>query len=230
MGKNGPQGFVFGRRSVYLRRKINLRISPQIPEGIIFFQKTSRHTEIDAKMNFVIFDLEATCWENGLEGRTQEIIEIGAVLLNEERELIGRYDRFIRPTVHPLLSDFCRQLTSISQLDVNRADLFPEVVEDFMEWFGYHDDEEYLLCSWGHFDRRALERDCKLHGLESEWTDRHISLKHQYQEIRRLPKGPGLKSTVEREGFEFEGTHHRADSDAENLAKVFLKYYDVWRY
>lgn len=181
-------------------------------------------------MNFVIFDLEATCWEDKEVNRTQEIIEIGAVLIDENQELIDRFSSFIRPTVHPRLSDFCRKLTSISQVDVNRAEPFPVVLEDFLHWIGYHDQEEYLLCSWGFFDRKAFEKDCALHELSGDWAQKHISLKHQYQAIKRMTKGPGLKSTVEREGFEFEGIHHRADSDAENLSKIFLKYFDVWQY
>ena len=36
-------------------------------------------------MNYIIFDLEATCWEHD-RNRINEIIEIGAVKLNERLE------------------------------------------------------------------------------------------------------------------------------------------------
>jgi inhibitor of KinA sporulation pathway (predicted exonuclease) len=40
----------------------------------------------------------------------------------------------------------------------------------------------------------------------------------------------GLKSAVEREGFEFTGTHHRGIDDAENLAKIFVQYLGLWHF
>jgi inhibitor of KinA sporulation pathway (predicted exonuclease) len=43
-------------------------------------------------------------------------------------------------------------------------------------------------------------------------------------------KKTGLKATIKREGFEFTGIHHRAVSDAENTAKIFIKYIDMWRF
>lgn len=182
-------------------------------------------------MNFIVFDLEATCWEDDtqLKRHTQEIIEIGAVLILENGEEDGSYQSFVRPKHHPNLSNFCMNLTSITQIDVNRAGFFPDVIEDFKEWFDFYDEEEeYRLCSWGAFDKKALERDCRLHGLDPDWCEHHINLKQQYASFKGLRKEIGLKSAVEREGFEFEGTHHRAISDAENLAKIFVKYLNLW--
>jgi inhibitor of KinA sporulation pathway (predicted exonuclease) len=183
-------------------------------------------------MNFIIFDLEATCWQTESErkGRTQEIIEIGAVKINEFGKTESRFESFVRPIIHPNLSDFCRSLTSITQVDVNRADTFPEVIADFQEWIGLNDEEEYLLCSWGFFDQRALSKNCLMHEIDDEWTKAHISLKHQYPRIKGLGYAPGLKHTVEKEGFEFEGAHHRGIDDALNLAKIFLKYQNQWQF
>jgi len=183
-------------------------------------------------MNFIIFDLEATCWETEKEahGKVQEIIEIGAVKMDEDGEVIGTFSEFIRPVAHSQLSAFCTKLTTITQVDVNRAEKFPEVIEKFKTWIGLDDDEEYLLCSWGFFDQRALARNCVYHQLDAEWTKSHINLKEQYPKIVGTYRSIGLKRAVEAEGFEWDGIHHRGISDAINLAKVFEKYLNQWAY
>ena len=180
-------------------------------------------------MNFIIYDLEATCWEGRPPNKTQETIEIGAVKFNAYGEHLGTFNRFIRPVVHPSLSIFCRHLTSIDQTDVERAREFPEVIEDFMDWIDVY-EEPYTLCGWGNFDQKQLIRDSRLHRLEEEWLDPYINVKQQYARMRGWAKPKGLKRVVKEEGFAFTGIHHRAISDAENLAKVFVKHLDVWQY
>lgn len=179
-------------------------------------------------MNFIIYDLEATCWEGSPADMESEIIEIGAFRVNEFAEIRGKFSRFVRPVIHPTLSDFCRNLTTIQQIDVNRAAIFPDVIDEFQEW-AYIDDEDYLLCSWGGFDRKMLVKDCRLHHLGSDWAHSHINLKEQYSTINRLQKGMGLQAALRREGLHFEGIPHRGISDAENLLKIFLKYFGQWK-
>lgn len=178
-------------------------------------------------MNFIVFDLEATCWENRLK-RQSEIIEIGAMKLNEYAEVVDTFSSFIKPVVHPFLSPFCIQLTSITQVQVNRAAKFYTVITEFQDWISM--EEEYLLCSWGDYDRKQLIKDCEFHEIDSFWVDEHINLKAQYQKIRGLNKPIGLKKAVTVEGFEFDGVHHRGIDDAYNLAKIFGKFFDEWVY
>jgi 3'-5' exoribonuclease 1 len=180
-------------------------------------------------MNYIIFDLECTCWENRPKDMVMETIEIGAVKLDEYGEWVSSFNRFVRPSIHPILSNFCQNLTSISQIDVNRADTFPRVIDEFMDWIELESDD-YWLASWGGFDKRQLSADCILHDLGIDWLDYHVNLKEQYLKMKRLRQPVGLKKAVEREGFEFTGIHHRGISDAENLAKIFVKYRDAWQY
>lgn len=181
-------------------------------------------------LNFIIYDLEATCWEGRPPSKIQEIIEIGAVKVNGYGEVLGSFNRFVRPKLNPYLSHFCQELTSIDQVQINRSDRFIDVVESFQDWVGIF-DEDYLLCSWGNFDRKMLIQDCELHDIEPDWVfDHHINLKQQYKEFKRLNRPRGLKRAVEKEGFEFTGIHHRGISDAENLAKIFIKHLDMWVY
>ncbi len=180
-------------------------------------------------MNYIILDIEATCWKAPPPDPRSEVIELGAFRVNQFGEVRGKFARFVRPVLNPTLSDFCRQLTSIQQVDVNRARPFPEVVEEFLEWAKIG-DEEHLLCSWGGFDRRTLADNCALHGLDAGWTAAHANLKDHYMKMYRLRTPIGLRRAVEREGFDFTGTHHRGISDAENLTKVFLKFMPDWKF
>ncbi|MEO0733307.1 MAG: 3'-5' exonuclease, partial [Bacteroidota bacterium] len=144
-------------------------------------------------MKFIVYDIEATCWEGRPPGMVQETIEIGACELDGYGTINGYFSRLIKPVVHPQLSYFCQRLTNIDQAEINRARDFSRVVRDFTDWIDV-DGEDYLLASWGDFDRKQLMADCQLHRLEDYWLDEHINLKKQYQEIKGLPKPRGLKS------------------------------------
>jgi inhibitor of KinA sporulation pathway (predicted exonuclease) len=178
-------------------------------------------------MIYVVFDLEATCWEKG-KNRPNETIEIGAVLVSDARVITGEFDRFIKPVKSPRLSPFCTELTSIRQEDVKSAEGFPEIIRDFLEWITNH-DENFMLCSWGYYDRQQLQADCELHGLDHSWLAHHISLKHQYAKIKKHKKLIGLNKALSIDFTGFEGTHHRGIDDARNLAKIFVKYFDEWK-
>jgi len=71
---------------------------------------------------YLIIDLEATCWERN-EGHygENEIIEMGAIVVDDDYEIIGEIQRFARPVRNPILSEFCKKLTSIKQSDVDSA-------------------------------------------------------------------------------------------------------------
>ncbi len=180
-------------------------------------------------MNFIVYDLEATCWRGRPPHGINEIIEIGAVKINPLGEILGSYNKFIKPSVNPILSEFCKSLTSITQQDVDRAKDFPTTIEDFQDWINIH-EEDYMLCAWGKFDVQLLQTNCKLHKIDIDWLDYNMNVKDNYHAMKGEHKLSGLKNTITHEGLEFTGIHHRAISDAENLAKIFIKYIDEWGY
>ena len=179
-------------------------------------------------MNYIIFDLEATCEEND-KTFPNEIIEIGAVKYQEQNgELVkvGEFNAFVKPVKRPILTEFCKRLTTITQSDVDNAERFPQVIQKFKEWVGVG-KEDYILCSWGHYDKGQLKTDLELHRLRSTWVEKHISLKHQHGEITN--KRPmGTKKAMKYAKLSFEGTHHRGIDDARNISKVFLHFFDKW--
>jgi inhibitor of KinA sporulation pathway (predicted exonuclease) len=75
-----------------------------------------------------------------------------------------------------------------------------------------------------------LANDCHLHKLESDWLEPHINVKAQYHQFKESKKHTGLANSLKKEGMDFEGIPHRAIDDAKNLAKIFIKYIDMWQY
>ncbi len=180
-------------------------------------------------MRFIIFDLEATCWEGNQAGRSQEVIEIGAVCTDEFGDSNGTFDKLVRPVQNTQLSFYCKNLTGITQDDVDSAQSFATVIKEFIRWVDI-DGEEYLLCSWGDKDIEFLLNDCAYHNIETGWLEAYIDLKQQYHTIRGLQRKRGLKKVLTLEQIEFAGNHHRAFDDASNLFSLFAKYRDMWMY
>lgn len=176
-------------------------------------------------MNYIIFDLEATCERDDREF-PKEIIEIGAVMVNKNKEIISEFNVFVKPVINPTLTDFCKELTSIRQRDVDNADTFNVAIKRFKEWIG---SEPYVLCSWGHYDKGQLKKDSKLHNLSYGWVDSHISLSHQLADAEKRKK-TGMKASLKRVGIPMTGIHHRGIDDARNIAKLFTYHYDKWTF
>lgn len=72
---------------------------------------------------FVVIDFEATC-DAGTRLSPQEIIEFPSVLVNGVTgRLEGHFQAYIRPVYHPVLTDFCKELTGIQQSQVGMVQL-----------------------------------------------------------------------------------------------------------
>ncbi|KAF9931252.1 hypothetical protein FBU30_010577 [Linnemannia zychae] len=88
---------------------------------------------------YLCFDVEATC-ELGFRFEfPSEIIEFPVVLLDGSTlEIVDEFQSYVKPTHRPVLSDFCKELTGISQETVDNAPTFVEVLALFEEWLTSH--------------------------------------------------------------------------------------------
>lgn len=180
---------------------------------------------------FVIFDLEATCYDGNRSDETKpenfdnEIIEIGAIMLDHNGKEISRFSRFAKPKLFPKISNFCNELTTITQEDIDNAEPLEIVLEKFLIWA-----ENAILISWGMYDRNQIKKDLSrnnLHDLTLDIDQRHFSLKHLHGKWNNLRRGGiGMNGALKMEGLSLEGTHHRGIDDAINIAKIFRKYID----
>ena len=79
-------------------------------------------------MNYIVVDFE---WNQSSYGRRTnpripfEIIEIGAVMLDDNLQEIDRYSATVRPKVYKKLHFMTRDLTGITQEELDQSDPFP---------------------------------------------------------------------------------------------------------
>ncbi|KAF9335665.1 3'-5' exoribonuclease 1 [Linnemannia elongata] len=88
---------------------------------------------------YLCFDVEATC-ELGFRFEfPSEVIEFPVVLLDGSTlEIVDEFHSYVRPIHRPILSDFCKELTGISQETVDNAPTFVEVLARFEDWLTSH--------------------------------------------------------------------------------------------
>jgi len=175
--------------------------------------------------NYVVFDLE---WNQGdapfvrEDGKTLtfEIVEIGAVKLNENREKIGEFSRLIKPQVHTHMHRITGKLIHLSMEDLAKGDKFQNVARDFLEFCG--DDVQF--CTWGPLDLTELQRNLDFFGMPL-LADRPIAF-YDVQKLYSLAYDDGksrkaLEAAVDEIGIPKDIPFHRALADAEYTAKIF---------
>lgn len=169
---------------------------------------------------YLIVDLEATCSNDGTVPRHEmEIIEIGAVLQNSRTfEVESEFQTFVRPVRHSELTDFCTELTGITQESVSSAPPFREGLEAMKEWMYAFGDS--LFCSWGDYDRKQFLQDCEFHRVAYPFRSGHLNLKAEFSRALGHKKKLGITEAVRHLGMEFEGAHHRGLDDARNIARI----------
>jgi len=176
--------------------------------------------------HYIIFDLEATCWEEKND-KIKEIIEIGAVKLNKDLEIMDIFSEFVKPAINPELTEFCKTLTSIRQSDVDNAKTFNDVIQDFERWI-LSSSEDVKLISWGYYDKKQILEESQHKKYSGEiiklLEEKHISLKHEFAKMRKS-RTCGMKKALDILNLPLEGTHHRGIDDAKNIAKIFQKIY-----
>jgi len=173
------------------------------------------------KLNLIV-DLEATCWERSSDTRRgqNETIEIGAVLMEGSKK-VGEFQSFIEPKLHPELSDFCKELTSIRQEDVDGAPGFADALQKLVQYAEETSGARFVdivFSSWGNYDANQFRHDCVLHNVPYPFGT-HVNLKAEFGRIFKC-KPPGMKRALEQLKLPLTGVHHRGIDDARNIAEI----------
>lgn len=156
----------------------------------------------------IVLDLETT----GLDHRTERIIEIGAVRL-QDNEIVETFSSFVKPDVPIRPSSF--KVHQISEEMVADAPSIEEILPTFLEFMG---DLPFVAHN-AIFDYSFLNEASK-RLYEKRLPNHRIDTFEMYRVVFPEEQSHGLTSLMERFGFE-QTVKHRAVHDATNLAKVY---------
>ena len=171
--------------------------------------------------HWLVIDLEATTDDGGWPIEEMEVIEIGASVVTRAGREVDHFQRFIRPQRRPLLTPFCRQLTRITQANIDAGAPMVQVWQQFERWLGQHLPKLEGWASWGDYDRQQLEQEWQEKKLDSALARLpRMNLKQQFAQARQLRRAPGLNSALQLAGMQFNGQQHRALEDARNTARL----------
>ena len=120
---------------------------------------------------------------------------------------------------NPVLTEFCRELTSIRQEDVDAAPGFAQALQEFSAWLAKHASP--IFCSWGDYDRKQLRKDCDFHGVPFPFDDNHRNIKKEFSQVVKSKKRFGVGQAMKRAELSPQGTAHRAIDDARNIARIY---------
>ena len=166
----------------------------------------------------VVVDVEATCWEGEPPpGEENEIIEIGVCLLDVATAERGERESFIVRPVTSSVGPFCTRLTTLTREEVERGVSLEEACQALRRRFRTHDR---VWASYGDYDRRQFERQCRRDSVAYPFGASHINVKTLLAVTRGLPHEIGMSEALELLGIQLEGTHHRGGDDAWNIAAI----------
>ncbi len=179
-------------------------------------------------MNYIIMDLE---WNNAYMKSTKkfinEIIEIGAVKLNGQLEIIDTYSELIKPAVSKKLRTRIKDLTHITNEDVFGGKPFKEAISLLEKWVG----DGAIVMTWGDTDIRTMLTNFKCFLKKDK-----IDFIKQYADLQRYCQCFIDMENVQQAGLSYAAEclqidaekypHHRALDDSLLSAECFKKVYN----
>lgn len=179
-------------------------------------------------MNYIIIDFEM----NPVDGEYKEerricrseIIEIGAVIMDESFLVLGEFKTLVKPQYNDVIQKRYETLTGISTQMVSGAPNFETAYEMFVNWCESY-GKEYEIYAWSDSDYHQLTAEMELkdyHKTEmmrplEKWFD----FQKEYTEKLGLERIISLDKALNYAGITFTGRMHDALCDAKNTAELF---------
>lgn len=155
-------------------------------------------------------------------GFIQEIIEFGAVMLDEKNHEIKSFQTYVKPERETEISEKVVRLTGITTAMVTEAPGFAETLASFVRWCG----GDYEIFSWSENDLQELQAEITFHGITitnqldymlEHWRD----FQKEYDAMFHFERRLSLVNAIELSGADFDGRPHGALADARNTANLY---------
>ena len=109
-------------------------------------------------MNYIVVDLEWNgSWSKKAHGYFNEIIEVGAVKVDEEMHILDEFRAAIKPVVSKKLSSIVTDLTNITAEELEDGTTFKGMMRELTKWMG---NEPTTVLTWSTTDLLVLMENC----------------------------------------------------------------------
>ncbi len=166
------------------------------------------------KTNYIIFDLEFNSTKNTKTERfINEIIEIGAVKLDETLDEVDCFSCTVKPHFSKKLNPYVKKLTNITEELLKDSDDFYTVSRKFEDWCDA--DENTVFLSWSDTDLHVLfENYNQLLGLES------IELINNYLDLQKYIELFIPRENNNQISLKAAATHYEISTDSLTLHRA----------
>lgn len=179
-------------------------------------------------MNYIVLDLE---WNQPFSPRSMitkpvrlqgEIIQIGAVKLNEHLEIVDTFKVMVKPKYYRTMHRKVSKLTNISNEDLEYGFPFKQALTYFTAWC----PEDAIFLTWGGDDVKMLHTNISVHKIKGY----HLPKSHNVQKLfsRQIVKDTRQYSLVQAMEIlqERACSAHDALHDSMNTARI-LRHLDL---
>ena len=154
-----------------------------------------------------------------------EIIEIGAVILDESLNEMASFRQYVKPEYNEITEMYSR-LTGISNELVQNAPHFEDAILEFLCWCEEQcKNSEFQIYAWSDNDLKQLECEMKLKNVEievfSSITENWRDFQREYCDLLGVERLISLECAVGSIGEKFVGKMHDALWDARNTASIY---------
>ena len=155
-----------------------------------------------------------------------EIIQIGAALMDENLNVIDKFSEYVKPQ-YGYLDDFISNLTGIKLSDLKGAPMIKEAISDFLNWLP---SGQVTAISWSNSDELQLRFELAAKGMEideglEKILDTWIDCQPQFSlKMKMDPKKQySLEEALVATDICTDGRAHNGMVDAYNTALLYAK-------
>lgn len=180
-------------------------------------------------MKYVVVDLEMNKVSKAFAEKrhtcNMEIIEIGAVVLDEAYNEISCFKTYVKPSFNSIIDPKIEKLTGITTGKVMNAPKFEEAFHMFVD-FCHSINDDIMMIQWSDSDLRQIlgeiaQKDYQVSESEMDILDNWYDFQQEFGEILGLSRQISLENALMYAGEEFVGDMHDALFDARNTAELF---------
>ena len=176
----------------------------------------SKYVVIDLEMCNVPKSKQKLC------GCKNEIIEIGAVLIDDSLEITDNFKTFVSPE-YGILDSYISRLTGIKAQNLKGAPVFSVALDMLLKWI----PEGAVVVTWSDSDEKQIRTEAKRKGISCPSLETlfngTVDCQAAFSEEINSPKIFRLSDALNIACVDYDERLHEAYADAYNTALLFIK-------